>query len=211
MEKLLNIKGIQELIRIYSDLDREIENVKNFTGLRCLNKCRACCKTSTENIEVSIFELLPLATELWKINKAEEILEKIEFTDSKRNCVLYIDDQNILAEGGCSFYEFRPLICRLFGFSAVINKNGDKELTVCKVIKNSRNELIQEIRDKIINEESLPVYSAYTQRLMGIDPYLGQNRFPINLAIKKAVELIGFKLMLLEKIDNSTLKPEYSA
>ncbi|MFO7882154.1 MAG: YkgJ family cysteine cluster protein [Kosmotogaceae bacterium] len=210
MEKLLSIKGLQELNKIYSDLDREIETVKKNTGLKCLKNCRACCETPIENIEVSIFELLPLAIELWKIKKSEEILKKIEDNDSKRNCVLYINDQSILTEGGCSFYSFRPLICRLFGFSAVINRNGDRELTVCKVIKDSRNELIQEIRHKIKDKEDLPVYSEYTQKLMGINPYLGQNRFPINLAIKKAVELVGFKLMLLEKIDNNPLKPQYS-
>lgn len=210
MESPFGIKGLQELRQLYSELESKIDNVKKITGLNCTKNCRVCCETPVENIEVSIFELLPLSIELWKTKKAEEILKKIEDNDDKRRCVLYVDDQKLLTNGGCSFYKLRPLICRLFGFSAIINKKGDKELTICKVIRNSRNELIQEIRNKIQDEEELPIYSEFTQRLMGINPYLGQNRFPINLAQKKAVELVGFKLMLQEKIENNPLKLQYT-
>jgi hypothetical protein len=45
---------------------------------------------------------------------------------------------------------------------------------------------------------------------MGINPYLGQNRYPINVAIKKAIELIGYKLMLTENLESDTQKSEYS-
>ncbi len=209
MERSFNIKGLRELEELYSDLNSKINDVIRITGLSCLENCRACCETPVENIEVSIFELLPLAIEMWKIKKAEEVLIKIEDMDNNSKCVLYVNDQNTLKEGGCSYYSYRPLICRLFGYSAVINRNGNRELTICKLIRNSRNDLIQEVRNKIRNENDLPVYSEYTQRLMGINPYLGQNRFPINLAIKKAIEFVGLKLMLFEKNDVS-LKHDYS-
>lgn len=208
MEVSFNVKGLRELKELYSELDSKISDVKRITGLRCIENCRTCCETPFENIEVSIFELLPLSIELWKIKKAEEVLTKIEDIDNNK-CVLYVNDQNALKEGGCSFYSYRPLICRLFGYSAVINRNGNRELTICKLIKNSRNDLIQEVRDKIRSENDLPVYSEYTQRLMGINPYLGHNRFPINLALKKAIEFVGLKLMLLKKNDVS-IKCDYS-
>ncbi|MEA2066790.1 MAG: YkgJ family cysteine cluster protein [Thermotogota bacterium] len=205
-----SIPGYYELLKLYEEIDKKIARLKEKTTLSCILGCRKCCETSAENIQVSIFELIPLAVELWKNDSANIILEKIDDQELSKNCVLYVRDSLICKNGGCSFYKHRPLICRLFGFSAVMNKYGKRELSVCKFMGSSRNELIQEIRNKVEDSGDLPAYSEYTQRMMGINPYLGQNRYPINIAIKNAIELIGYKLMLIENLESDTQKPEYS-
>ena len=205
-----SIPGYRELLKLYEEIDKKTARLKEKKKLSCILGCRKCCETPAENIQVSIFEVIPLAAELWKNDSANIILEKIDDQESSKNCVLYVRDTMIYKNGGCSFYKLRPLICRLFGFSAIIDKYGKKELSVCKIIRKSRNELIQEIRNKIEDSDDLPVFSEYTQRLMGINPYLGQNRYPINVAIKKAIELIGYKLMLTENLESDTQKSEYS-
>lgn len=211
VDRVINsIPGYHELLKLYEEIDKKTTEVKEKTKLSCVYGCRRCCETSADNIQVSIFEVIPLAAELWKNNSANTILEKIDDQKLSKNCVLYIRDSMICINGGCSFYKHRPLICRLFGFSAVINKYGQRELSVCKFMGSSRDELILGIRDKIEDSGDLPVYSEYTQRLMGINSYFGQNRYSINIAIKKAIELIGYKLMLTENLESDTQKPEYS-
>ncbi len=211
IDRVINtIPGYCELLELYEEIDKKIARLKEETTLSCILGCRKCCETSVENIQVSIFEVIPLAAELWKNDSENIILEKIDDQESSKSCVLYVGDSMIYKNGGCSFYKHRPLMCRLFGFSAVIDKYGKKELSVCKIIRKSRNELIQEISNKIEDSGDLPVYSEYTQRMMGINPYLGQNRYPINISIKKAIELTGYKLMLIENLESDTKKSEYS-
>ena len=90
----------------------------------------------------------------------------------------------------CSQYPHRGLICRLFGFSARTNKYGRKELITCQVIKEESSKAFALAEEKIESGASIPVMNQHYMRLHAIDFELTREFFPINEAIKKAIEVI---------------------
>ena len=90
----------------------------------------------------------------------------------------------------CSQYQHRGLICRLFGYSARTNKYGARELVTCQIIKTEQTENYEAARVKIEKGDPVPVMSQYYMRLHAIDPDLAQEFFPINEAIRRAIEVI---------------------
>ena len=51
-------------------------------------------------------------------------------------------------EGGCTEYAFRPLICRLFGFSGVIDRLGQVAPVICKYVKRAIRFLLKRFTEK---------------------------------------------------------------
>ena len=145
-------------------------------------RMHGCCLKP--NIEATVLEFLPAAYVLFKTGRAEEILQRFDTMQENPVCVFC---NPFLAAGGCSIYEHRGLICRLFGFGIKLDKNNRQQLTSCKTIKStiSGEELAKHI-------SKAPVNSAYYLRLFGIDPKLAVTYYPINEAIRKAVELVLF-------------------
>ena len=84
-------------------------------------------------------------------------------------------------------YDYRGLICRLFGFSARSNKKNELHLISCKIIKSG---IHPDLLAGQINDA--PVSSAWYLKLYGIDPQLATKHLPINEAIRKALELVMF-------------------
>ena len=129
--------GLKELLELYEDLDRQIDQFKNAAGLDCIRYCHKCCATEGKKIEVSAFECLPMAIHLWQAGKAEFFLQRIAEANIKDPCVLYSADHSRPNEWGCEYYPWRPLICRLFGFSAILDKRGEAKIALCRAIKEA--------------------------------------------------------------------------
>lgn len=193
---------IQPLLELYQELDFKIEKFKRETGLECLRGCGECCAIESRRIEVSMVELIPLALHLWEVGKAEGYLKELNQMDKDEPCVFYRRSPPKKEEGCCSIYPWRPLICRLFGFSAFENKYGQPMAVLCSVLKKSRPEGVKEIDLKIQKGLEIPVNSYYAKRVALLYPVYGKERFPINEAIKKAIEWVGFYLELLRKEEN---------
>ena len=90
----------------------------------------------------------------------------------------------------CSQYAYRALICRLFGFSARRNKYALKEVVMCQTIKTEQPEQFAVAVTQIQEEDRVPLVSYYYMQLREIDDQLAQEFFPINTAIKRAIETI---------------------
>jgi uncharacterized protein len=90
----------------------------------------------------------------------------------------------------CSEYVHRGLICRLFGYSARTNKYGKKELVTCQIIKTEQAEAYHNATLQIEGGLEVPVMSQYYMQLHAIDFELTQHFYPINEAIKRAIELV---------------------
>lgn len=105
-------------------------------------------------------------------------------------CVLLAPVLTEHAEGFCTDYKNRPLICRLFGFSAMLNKNHKPVLVTCKIIKESDPVNYENAVVSIENGGYVPVISNYFSQLRNIDPDLGTKMLTINLAMVKAIEVV---------------------
>lgn len=182
MELLDKIKAVEE---VFQNLDRDIASFQAWSGLGCKAGCGKCCYKA--DIEATILEFLPFAQHLYEHNLADEWLEKIKTTEASL-CVILNPLQS--GAGLCSEYQYRGLICRLFGFSSRTNKYGKKELVTCQVIKTEQCEEYAGAIEKIEEGSEVPVMNQHYMRLHAIDFDLAREFFPINEAIKRAIEVI---------------------
>lgn len=108
-------------------------------------------------------------------------------------CVFYCPDPCGAGKGRCSYYEFRPLVCRLFGFASRRNKRGILELTHCKPIKEAFPTLLHSALIRMSEGLDTPVYQDSFMHVASIQPHLGYRTLPINLALKSAMEYLYWK------------------
>ncbi len=174
--------GLNSLFLVYDELDSLINTYHNGTGLNCSSGCDKCCLKPQENIEASVYELLPLGIHLWRNGKADDILKSID-GDNNEFCSLYNPSPGN-EKGGCRYYCFRPLVCRLFGIYGFYNKFGVLKTSICKYIKPDNN--VNSLCNKI--ENFPPVNTYFYQKISSLNPYLTANMYPINQAIKQAIE-----------------------
>ncbi len=173
---------IKRVKRIYRQLAIHNSTFKRVSGMNCPENCGECCKKP--DIEATVLEFLPAAYELYMSGEFEGILEKLSSGDDPV-CVFF----NPFREGGsCTIYAERGLICRLFGFSTRPDKNGNRALVTCSILKSSMDPVI--LRNTI---QKAPVMPSYYMKLFGIDPQMSTTYFPVNEAIRKAIEIVLFQ------------------
>lgn len=171
--------------QVFQKLDTEISKFQEGSTLHCKFGCGKCC--FKPDIEATILEFLPFAHHLYRTEKAEEWLEKFGGIDSS---ICQILNPTQSGAGLCSEYPHRGLICRLFGYSARTNKYGKHELITCKIIKTDQASAYNEAEQRIENGAPVPVMSDYYMQLHGIDAELTKDFYPINQAIRKALETV---------------------
>jgi Fe-S-cluster containining protein len=176
------VRAVEE---VFTALDAEIADFQGRTSLHCAWGCGKCCFKS--DIEASALEFLPFAHHLYTSGIAFEWYEKLKGTNPA-HCLILNPTQG--GAGMCSQYQHRGLICRLFGYSARTNKYGARELVTCQIIKTEQKENYEAAGAGIENGEPVPVMNQYYMRLHAIDSDLAQEFFPINEAIRRAIEVI---------------------
>lgn len=189
--------GLDQLFRIYHQLDLDIAGLKIRTGLDCIPSCRSCCATSQTNIEVSLFELIPLAIHLWEVNEAEFWLDRTAAAGTNSPCVLYMADPKESPISGCRYYQLRPLICRLFGYGAIRDKYGKFRAVICRSMKLLRPDLVHRAEQLMDTGLEVPDFSSVTRSVAVLNPYLSEPRYPINQAFSLALEKVGYRRSLL--------------
>lgn len=182
MDLLEKIKAVEE---VFNMLDKEIASFQSWSGLGCKMGCGKCCFKA--DIEATILEFLPFAQHLHAQDLAFEWMEKIKTSDETLCTIL---NPQLGGTGMCSQYKHRGLICRLFGFSARTNKYGKKELVTCQIIKDENSTPFTMAVQKIEEGAEVPVMNQHYMRLHAIDFDLTREFFPINEAIKRAIEVI---------------------
>ena len=183
MELEEKVRAVEE---VFEKLDREIASFQSWSGLHCAWGCGKCCYKA--DIEATVLEFLPFAHYLYQQDLAYTWFEKLQADDSSL-CLILNPTQ--AGAGLCSEYKHRGLICRLFGYSARTNKYGKRELVHCQIIKTEQAGNYQQASVKIEEDEGeLPVMSHYYMQLHAIDFELARDFFPINQAMKRAIEVI---------------------
>lgn len=170
---------------VFTRLDQQIASFQSWSGLQCKFGCGKCC--FKPDIEATILEFLPFGYFLYKEGKALEWLEKLKSNDSSI-CLILNPIQS--GAGLCSVYPHRGLICRLFGYSARTNKYAVREYVTCQVIKTEQAENFQKAVEKIGEGNDVPMMNHYYMQLHAIDIDLTRDFYPINTAIRKAIETV---------------------
>ena len=171
--------------KVFQELDAEIAKFQSSSSLHCKWGCGKCC--FKPDIEATILEFLPYALYLHRQDRALDWLKRLEETDSS---ICLILNPTRPGAGLCSEYPHRGLICRLFGYSARTSKYGNNELVTCQIIKTEQSEAYRSAADKVGAGMPVPVMNQYYMQLHAIDPGLATDYYPINEAIKKAIETV---------------------
>lgn len=170
---------------VFEKLDRQIASFQASTTLHCQWGCGKCC--FKPDIEATVLEFLPFAVHLYRQQAAEHWLERIQHHPTSI-CLILNPTQS--GAGLCSEYVHRGLICRLFGYSARTNKYAKKELVTCQIIKTEQAAAYHNAMLQIEGGLDVPVMNQYYMQLHAIDFELTQHFYPINEAIKRAIELV---------------------
>ncbi len=175
---------VQAVEALMDALDAEILKFQGWSGLGCKAGCGKCC--FKPDIEATVLEFLPFALHLYRTSQAELWLERLSNEPSPL-CTL-LDPLQL--SGMCTSYRYRGLVCRLFGFSARTNKHGKKEIVTCQVIKTEQTETFQSAQMQMEEDLPVPVTSRFYMQLHAIDFTMAREFFPVNQAIKRAIEVI---------------------
>ncbi|HEX5169154.1 MAG TPA: YkgJ family cysteine cluster protein [Cyclobacteriaceae bacterium] len=170
---------------LFQTLDGEIAAFQNWSGLHCTSGCGKCCLKP--DITATVLEFLPLAYHAFKENHAVELYERVKGQESSLCIMLNQAGLN----GMCSNYHSRGMICRVFGYSARMNKYGKPEMMTCKIIKTEQEENYNKAVDKIgKGTKDVTIAENYYRKLVMIDDHLGRTLYPVNTAIEKALEIV---------------------
>lgn len=179
------------MMDLYSQIDKLVAEFQIKSGLRCPSGCGSCCQTA--DVEATIPEMLPLAMEILRDGQAEYWLERLKDPDHPYRCALYSENPVPHGNGHCRYYAQRPALCRLFGFSAVRNRNGKKILALCRQMK----QYSPGIADQALEiSEQAPCFSEIYTWVYDLDPTQGARPLPINVALAAAIERVGLQMTL---------------
>ncbi|MEN9909926.1 MAG: hypothetical protein RLZZ540_3085 [Bacteroidota bacterium] len=171
---------------LFAKLELEIAVFQESSTLSCVAGCGKCC--ATPEIDASPLEFLPWAFHLFLNGNAENVLAVLK-SSSKSSCYIYnplsLLDSN---KGNCSDYQYRGLICRLFGFGANKDKYGQYRISTCKIIKDNQKEAFEKTTKAINDSLAIPIFTDYYMNLSQIDFKLGNLILPINQALVFAIE-----------------------
>lgn len=180
---------VQAVMKIYSKLEEDTAFFLSASGLSCKPGCGACC--TYPDIYAAPIEFLPYALHLVEKGKAEKKLEQLksEFAETK-TCSLFSPGQLEQGPGGCLNYEFRGLVCRIFGSGSMIMKDGSHTLITCKIIKEKHPALFDQNVNSLEKLKMAPVAANYYLPLASVDYELSEKQIPVNAAIVQALEYV---------------------
>lgn len=174
--------------KVYADLDKQIAMFQANTGLHCAHTCNMCCMK--KDLETSVLEFLPLAIHLYENNLHEQFLDELAKGHDFCVCLSQLKINGQLT--GCTQYKHRGLICRLFGFSGLIGKTGEKKIYTCKVIKTEQADQYVLATNRINQKLKIPMASDFQIRMDQIDPNMANDVNFINVSIEKALNKVAY-------------------
>ena len=181
------VRKVKSVEKIFAALDQEMNALRKSSGLHCISGCGKCCFKA--DIEATPLEFLPFAMHLLNTKQIDQTYKALLENDLPI-CAIFKPVPGSSDKGACSEYAYRGLICRLFGYSATRDKNGNARLITCKLMKEGQSETIAKIQNGIEEGIPAPMMSDYYFRLRSIDTELGTRMMPINKAMRQAIEVV---------------------
>ncbi|MBN1971038.1 MAG: YkgJ family cysteine cluster protein [Candidatus Delongbacteria bacterium] len=194
-EGLHSLMLASEVEQLYKELSSEFSSMLTQYNLSCPTGCSNCC-TKTD-IEASVLEFLPFAKYVYETHQEEYFYSLLDQNISGE-CILHD-----LMNKRCSAYPYRGLICRLFGFSFSDDKFGNPRVISCKLLKTEKADFFNRVLVGEIDKNELIYINKVYLKLMELDPVLGTKRYPLNYAIRLALDKIGTALYYNSFDDNN--------
>jgi len=179
---------IRKVERVFKQLDKETEKFGKQSGLKCLTNCDLCCRK--KGLEANVLEFLPFAYYLVKNNLHETALDLLD--TNPEHCINLAKTQVPGETAGCSIYDHRGLICRLFGFSGVRDKNARLSVYTCSHMKAEFSAEYKSTMERINSNMHIPIVSDFYYQIYYIDPQMANDYNPINISIRKAIEKVAY-------------------
>ncbi len=182
------VRKVRAVERLFKSLEKDIQNLKDQTGISCVSNCIKCC--TTPKIMATSVEFYPLAYYLYQNHLTNDFLSKMDQMNDPSICpaleALSVNGSRF----GCGMYGYRGLICRLFAFNYNTNKYGKRLIAACKTIHMNQSEAVEKANAILENKPIGPKATDYYQRLQLIDFNEAQKLYPIGDAIRTAIETI---------------------
>lgn len=182
------LEKIRKVERVFKQLDKETQKFGKQTNLKCLTNCNLCCLK--KGLEANVLEFLPLAYHLVQNNLHDAALDLLE--TEPEHCINMAKSQVQGETAGCSAYEHRGLICRLFGFSAVQDKNAKLSVYTCSHIKTEYPAEFKSASELINKGMNIPLVTDFYYQIYFIDTQMANDYNPINVSIRKAIERVAY-------------------
>jgi Fe-S-cluster containining protein len=183
---------VSQVMDLYARIDKAVAEFQLRSGLRCPSGCGLCCPTA--DVRVTVLEMLPMAREIFLNHDAGAWMDRLAAQPVAGRCILFSEEQ-IPSAGHCSFYTWRPVLCRLFGYAAVRSRTGANALSVCKYIRQNDPEAATAA---MAYAGEAPCFIHYGSRVYALDPVLGNELMPINTALRRAIERLGLNYSLTD-------------
>ncbi|MBN2343221.1 MAG: YkgJ family cysteine cluster protein [Deltaproteobacteria bacterium] len=194
-----------EILKIYNEFDAASDALATQFGIHCPPGCGSCC--ASPKVEATVLEMIPLAEWLIHAPEAREYLLYFENEELPPHCAFYTPDTLHFNHGRCSVYPHRPTLCRLFGFAAVRDKREKPVFAACKFIKQMVPNAVSAVQAYADEGNDILLFTEAAARVAALEPSLDR-RYPINEALKHALEKVGMRLYLESLEQNEQPDPQ---
>lgn len=178
------MERITRILDIYSIIDQQVAAFQLRTGLRCPTGCGICCPGA--EVYTSSVEMLPAAKELLLQGHIQLWLERIQTRATSGLCAFF-NQEELEKAGHCGLYAYRPAVCRLFGFSTIRDRRGNRILSTCRTVKSKQT---AELANALEHQHEAPCLTDFSPLIIGIDP-AAAHLVPINSALHQAILAVG--------------------
>jgi len=169
-------------LTLYQEADRQTSALADATGLACPPGCGVCC--DHHNPHVTEADMGPIARHLVATGGGEAVHVRAVAAVGQP-CVFFAPGR---LPGGCTQYELRPLLCRLFGFAAVRDKHGQPALAVCHVHTAETPAVAAAAAAHVAAGGDVAVFTDLQAPADALEPDRSRVRVPINAALASALE-----------------------
>ncbi|HLN71686.1 MAG: YkgJ family cysteine cluster protein [Methylococcaceae bacterium] len=196
---------IKKIEKVFKQLDKETEKFVSQSGLKCVTNCNICCLK--KGLEANVLEFLPLAWYLVRNNLHEAALVLLE--TNPEYCINLAQSQTPGTTAGCSNYTHRGMICRLFGFSGIKDKNSKISVYTCSYMKKEFPEQYTNAMQNINQGMKIPMVTDFYYQIYFIDPNMANDYNPINVSIYKAIQKVAYYFENLSERKRKSLLEKY--
>jgi len=193
------LNKIRKVEQVFKQLDTETDKFGKQSNLKCLTNCNLCCLK--KDLEANVLEFLPLANYLVKNNLHEDALALLD--TNPEHCINLAKSQVSGQTAGCSNYEHRGMICRLFGFSGIKGKNTKLAVYTCSHMKKEYPLEFKTAMERINSGMEIPMVTDFYYQIYFVDSYMANDYNPINVSIRKAIEKVAYYYSNSNEMDNN--------
>lgn len=183
-------RAVQE---VFAAIDAGTQRLASESGLACPPRCGRCC--ITPEVSASVAEMIPMAEEILRRGESARWRALLAQHAGSARCVAFRPDPGEGTHGRCELYEWRPSVCRAFGFAARRDKHGEPELIDCPVHAQRLPAALERARALVASGIEIPVL-ADAARTIALERPSDARILPIDRALASALEECGLRALL---------------